>query len=447
MKKHTVRYIVLSIIALLLAAACCAGAYMLLNGRNAGAGESKVIFECSPESVESIRIIKGNYRYELEKDDGVWEFDEDERELPVQQSVIEAVNVFSSIKGTEVKPETEPLFSIRVEIDREFGDEVFELAKDNEKYYLKNKRGKIYAVSQVLYSVADREKGYYRDKTVVPIKSFGAEGENKFVSYNFKYKDADGKTNEINVRLKNAAEVKRYENSSHYMMDVPYLRTVDAVDFESKVLTKIPDIKAESFIADVSTDLSLFGLDEKTRGTLTVKYDDKSFVMYVGKAEEAAANVYCMLPRSKEIFTVKGSSLDFLGYDSFEIADKSIFPYNNDYIKSVRVEADGIKLNIRSDGQNYYIGERPVSKETVQSFLAELKKLKASGVEFEAYNGGGLMKVTLTGSDGAVINYKVIKTEDGRVLVSEDGKVYMKIELKDIEAFTEYLKQLEKIPV
>lgn len=447
MRKPKNMYNVWTAVVVVLILVCLAGAYMLVSFKTSRVGENRVIFECNPASVEGITIVKGNYRYELEKDDGIWEFDDDEVKLPVQESVKEAVNVFSSIKGTEVKLSKEPLFNIRVEIDVEYSSEYFELAKESEKYYLKDKRGKVYSVSQVIYSIADRERSYYRDKTVIPVKSFGAEGENDFVSYNYKSENSQGEQTEINVRLKRAAEIKRYDNSSQYIMDVPYLRNVSKVDFESKVLTKIPELKAESFIDDAGADLSVFGLDAKSRGVLTVRYDDKSLVMYVGKTEEASSNVYCMLQGSKEIFTVNGLSLEFLSYDASEVADKSVFQFDESYIKSVEADIDGHKISVRNDGQSFYVGNRPVSDETAKSFIAELKKLKTSGIEKSGHDGDSIMRVVLKGNDGAEIYYNIIKTEDGKVVVSEDNRIYMKVDLKDIEAFVEYLKQLEKTPI
>ena len=447
MKKQTARYIVITVVSVLLVLVCCFGMYMYFSGRNAAKGESEVIFQFSPESVESIRISNGNYSYELEKDDGLWKIEDNEDKKIIQQSVNEAINVFSLVKGTEVKMQGEPLYTIRVEIDRTFGETVFELAKDNENYYLKNKRGKIYVVSQVLYSVAERDADYYRDKTVTSIKSLGADGENKFVSYNFKYKDEDGKTLETNVRLKNASEVLKYDNSSQYMMNVPYLRTVDATDFESKILTKIPDIKIEKFISEGNLSLSPYGLDEKTRGILTIRYDNTSFILYVGKRAENSGEIYCMLPGSKEVFTVKSSALDFLGYNNFEFINKSVFPYNIDYIRNVRIQSEGLSYSIRSDGTNFFINERPVSKETVEGFFEELKNLKATTIDTEKYEGDEVMKVTLTGSDGVSTAYRVFKTIDEKIIVSEGGKVFLRIDNEVIETFKESLKQLEKTPI
>jgi len=447
MKKQTARLIVITVVSVLLVSVCCFGVYMYFDSRNSATGESEVIFQFSPESVESIKILRGNYGYELEKDDGIWELEDDKDKKIIQQSVKEAINVFSLVKGTEIKMQGEPLFTIRVEIDRNFGETVFELAKDNESYYLKNKRGKIYAVSQVLYSVAERKADFYRDKTVTKINSFGEEGENQFKSYNFKYRDEDGKTVEINVRLKNSAEVSRFDKSSQYMITSPYLKVVDAADFESKVLSKIPGIKVENFISEENADLEPYGLDKNTRGTLTVKYDNSSFVLYVGKPAENLSEVYCMVPDSKEVFTVRSSNLDFLGYTAFEFVNKSVFPYNTDYIRSVRINSGELTFNVRFDGNNYFIDERPVSKETVESFFEELKKLEVASVEGDVYNGVELMNITLSGSDGAQTVYKILKTEDEKIIVSEGGKIFMKIDSSELEAFIESLKQLEKTPI
>ena len=447
MKKQTARLIVITVVSVLLVSVCCLGVYMYFDSRNSATGESEVIFQFSPESVESVRILNGNYGYELEKDDGLWKIEDNEEKKLVQQSVNEAINVFSLVKGTEIKMQGEPLFTIRVEIDRTFGETVFELAKDNESYYLKNKRGKIYVVSQVLYSVAERKADFYRDKTVTKIKSFGEEGENRFKSYNFKYRDGDGKIIETNVRLKNSAEVSKYEKSSQYMLSSPYLRTVDATSFESKVLSKIPGIKVENFISEENADLELYGLDKNTRGTLTVRYDNSSFVLYVGKVAENLSEVYCMLPDSKEIFTIKSSNLYFLGYTAFEFVCKSIFPYNPDYIKGVRINSGELTFNVRFAGNNYFIDERPVSKETVESFFEELKKLEVSSVENDVYKGKEFMNITVLGNDGASIIYKILKTEGEKILVSEDEKIFMKVVSNELESFIESLKHFEKTPI
>lgn len=448
MKKQTVRSIVLTV-ALLLVIACCFGVYMYVKGRNAEkkSGSGDIIFQCSPDSIDSISVKNGNYFYELEKDDGLWELDGDEDKVLNQQSVKEAVTVFSLIKGTETTLKTNPVFSIRVEIDKAVGDFKFELAKDNSNYYLKTKRGKIYSISQLLYSVAERNAEFYRDKTVTSIKSFGEEGENKFVSYSFKYKDDKGNPQEISVRLKNAAEVLKYDTSSRYMLDSPYARSVDAVAFESKVLSKIPLISAEGFISETTSNLSIFGLDKASRGVLTVKYDNQAFVLYVGKPTEDISRIYCMLPDSDEVITVSTQSLDFLGYDAFEFVDKSIFPYNADYVRSVQIESGDMKISVRCDKDSCYVNDGPVAKKTFEDFEHELKKLRAVSIEEEALPGSELMKVTIEGTDGETAFYRVIKTQDEKIIISENDKIFLKTDEKELDAFTEYLKQLEKASV
>lgn len=445
MKKQTVRYIVIAVISLLLVLACCFGIYVYLSGRNSHQGKSVEIIGFSPETVESIKITNGNYHYELEKDDGFWRLEDNEDKILVQQSVKEAVNVFSLIKGTEVKLKESPAFSIRVEIEKSFSDIIFMLAKADGKYYLKTSKDKIYEVSQVIYSVADRKADFYRDKTVTDIRSFGKEGENKFVSYNYKFKDDDGKTKETNLRLKNASEVSRYDSSSQYMMTTPYVRAVDKDVFEEKVLTKIPLITVENFVYE-KAELSEFGLDKNSRGVLTVKYDNKTFVLYVGDDVENSGEVYCMTPGIKEVFTVKRETLDFLAYSGFEYADKNLFPYNESYIKNVRIKSGKLDVNIKSQGESFYVDETPVSNEIKESFFEELKKIKISSIEKSASGGAEIMQITITGSDGASFNYKVLKTNDEKILISE-GNMYLKADIKDINAFLEYLKQLEKTPV
>lgn len=448
MKKKTVRCIILAAVLLLIVSVCGFGVYIYKkNADDAAAKKNGVIFQFSPENIKGIDITNGNYSYSLEKDDGIWYLKDEEDKKLVQESVAEAVAVFSSISGSEVKNPPELVFGIKVEIDTGLKDTVFYLAQGDSGYYLKTKSDDVYSVSQVVYEVAVRDAGYYRDKTVSPIKSFGPEGENKFVSYNYQYINKDGEKREINVRLKNEEEVLKYDTASLYMLTAPYLLTVDAVSFESDVLTKIPQITAERFVAVENTNLSLFGLDEASRGTLTVGYDDTSFVLYIGKPAEDISEVYCMLPDSDEVFTVKSRALEFLSYNGFYLADKSIFLYNTDYIRDIKINSGNFNLSVRSDGTNFYIGENPVPKEKVHEFLEELKKIKADSMEYSLPAGSEIMKITLTGSDEEVTEYKVIKTDDGRVIVSENDSIFFKINEEALKAFTDYAKQLEKSKV
>ena len=57
------------------------------------------------------------------------------------------------------------------------------------------------------------------------------------------------------------------------------------------------------------------------------------------------------------------------------------------------------------------------------------------------------MRVTLTGSDGVSTVYRVFKTNDEKIIVSEGGKVFLKIDNTELENFKEKLKQLEKTPI
>lgn len=446
MKKRTMISIIAIASALVLVLACAYVYFFYGPQAKKGKDGSEVIFQCAPESIEKISVAVGNYSYSLVKGENTWFLAGQDGKKLIDKSVSEALTVFSLIKGEEIKSIKDVSFDRTITVDKGIGEFKFNLAKKDNMYYLKDRKDKVYSISQVVYSIAERDENFYRDKSIF---ADAASINNKFISYNYKFSDSEKGKSEINVRLKNSSEVKRFSTESQYILDKPFVRSVDADVFERK-LTKFAELEAKSFVLDAKSeaDLSLFGLDFKSRKVLTVKTEEKNFVLYIGKSVDNEGIVYCMLANDNEVFTVSENSLEFLSDDPYEIIEKSLFAFNKDFVKKISVSGSGINIDITSDAGGFYIGNTPVSKESFEKAYGELESVQISFVGDENVKSTEeLLKININLADGTIFSWSVIKAANEKILVSENDVLFFEIDKKEFDKLKESLKSFEKIPI
>lgn len=406
--------------------------------------ENKVIFQCDPENIEKINVAVGNYSYSLIKGETGWHLKGQESKKLIDKSVNEALTVLSQIKGKQIKKPEKLSFDTVITIGKVLGEAKFNLAKKDNAYYLKDKKGDVYSISQVVYSISERDENFYRDKMVFP----SGNKENKFVSYSYRF-NSDGKMSEINVRLKNASEVKRYSLSSQYIMDKPFVRSVDAPMFEN-LLTRLSRLEAKSFVLDAKSeaDLSLFGLDKESRSVLTLSLENKKFVLYIGKSVDDEGIVYGMLSSDNEVFTISEEKLEFLSHEPFDLIEKSLFDFNEEHIRKISVKAGKTVFDISKENDSYFIGKTPLSKSSFDDILNKLKSVKVSfaGTE-KVKKSSELLEVTIYLADGYICKFSGFSSENGKIIVAENDKLFFEINKEDFENFKENLIGFENIAI
>ncbi len=443
MKKRTVVYIA-SAVAILLVAVCCVFVfkYASENGFFGKTSESVLIYECIPGDIKKVSVENSTGKYSIIKEEN-WVIDELRGKELVEDSIISNVNALSRISGKKLEKETvDAEFDSRVIVSTVKDDFLFELAHSNENYYLKTEKGHIYTVSPIWYTVAERNMNYYRDSGLSDIKSLTEGGENRFVSYSYKPSIKQENLSEIVVRVKNSTEIQYFDTSSPYMMERPYVRNVDKDVFESKVLSNIPNIRVDKFIEEDCGDFEPYGLDKESRGELTLRYDNKTFRLFIGD-NAGSGTVYAALDGKNDVYTIMKAWIEFTDSESFEFIDKSLYTYNADYVTKAEAVVGGKKLVIRTLGEKFYIDDKPVAPETFNGFKDEVKKLKITSL-CDAPSGEEILRLKIYGRDYKTARFSFLKTEDGRYIVSENDKLYYYISEEQIKNFEKYFNELQK---
>jgi len=444
MKKQTARYIVPAIV-MLLVVVCCFGVYNFFSSRNAKNEKpvNNIVFKCLPDNIMKISVNSINDSYSIVKAEEKWIIEELKDKKLIEESILSTVNVMSDIKGTKLSDFDRKLgFDIKVRIVTVPVEYSFELAQDNNEFFLKDENGDVYSVSQILYTIAKKHMNEYRDTSIHDIKNLTEGGDNKFVSYSYKPSYAEETYDEINIRVKNSTEIRYFSTDSPYMMDKPYLRSVDSEKFESLVLYALPSIVASEFISEDTDDLTAYGLDKDLRGELTVSYDDKTFRLYIG-SETDKGSLYAMTDGNEQIFTIEKSKLEFLNSESFEFIEKKLYTYNSEYITRADVLLSDKKIVIRQDNDKFFVNENPVSDKTFNGFKEAIMKLEIGSIS-DKISGDEILRLNVCGRDGKTVKFVFCKTKDGKYIVSENEKLFYYLNGEQVNEFINFFSELEK---
>lgn len=438
MKKQTALKIVCTVI-MLLVVVCGFLVYNLIAGKKSAGGD--VIFKCIPSAIDKISVKNSSGEYSFIKTES-WTIEELKDKELVEDSIISSVNSLSLVRGDKVRDKNiNPEYCSEIVVSTGENEFLFTLLKDNDKFYIKT-NGKIYEVSQIWHTIAERDMNYYRDNRLNDIKSLTEGGENRFVSYNYKPSEKQAPLREITVRVKNSGEVPYFSTKSPYMLEKPYLRSVDKDIFESKVLANIPNIRIDKFIEEDAEDFSMYGLDEKSRGELTVFYDDKTFKLYIGDNAESG-RVYAATDKGSAVFTIMKDWIEFINSESFEFIEKELYTYNFDYINGADIKINGKNIMLRTSQNKFYIDNNPISDETYKNFKNEISKLKISAIS-SGVSGEKILDMVIYGRDFRQSVYRVYKTEDKRFIVSENNKFFYYVDAVQIQEFLNYIEELQK---
>lgn len=445
MKKRTTDYII-SAVCVLLAAVCCVVVYAACAAKKNSAEKqglnSDVIFECSLGDISGFSAKNGGGEYSLKKNGEEWQLEGAEDKKLEEKAVEETLLLLSSIKGNKIKAdENKADFDKELKIFLSGGEEKFYLGEEKKGFYLKKTNGDIFEISQVVYSIAERDCDFYRDKTLSCIEMFN---NSNFISFNYKPGAFCAFKETVNIRLKNEKEVQILNGNSEYMMDSPYLRSVTTGAFDSMVLAKISVIKAEHFITDNAEDLTQYGLEEGRRGEVTVETDKGSFRLYIGTGVSnfKDASTYVMLADTKTVFTVLSTNVAFAFTEPFDYTDPALCTYNLDYLQNAEINYNGAMFRFKNDKKKFYLNENPISDKAYSEFKDELEKVSISG-ETETAGGKELFDIKVTARYGETAEYKIYETDNKKYTVSENGLNYY-LDEKSVEDFLSYLKKVHK---
>ncbi len=443
MKKQTAGYIIFAAGLLLVLICGFLGIKYVNNGYlSVNQNGDRTIYKFSPDTIDEIKIKNSSGEYSIIKDNNDWTINKLRDKKLVESSILDTVNVLCSIQGRELKEINDSVkFSTNVEILTNWKDASFSLAHDGSNYYLRNKKNEIFSISQIAFEVAARDMDFYRDRALSDIKSLSQGGENRFKSVSYRTKDEDG-IKQMSVRVKNADEIQRYGSESPYMMDKPYLKPVDAERFEKEVLYAIPEIKISKFVSEDVKDFQPYGLDNASRGELTVLYDEKKFTLYIGNTMDDGS-FYVSIPESKSVYTVEKSKLLFLDTECFDYLEKSLFAFSDDYVKNAEIFGFGLKYTFTSSADKYYLNNDAVSKETFENLKNEIKKIEFKNILNKA-SGNKVLSINIYGKDGRVIYYEFYKSQEEKYIVSENGKLFFGLDENKVNDFLEYLMELNK---
>lgn len=443
MKKQTAGYILIAT-GLLLVLLCCFFGYRYINNRFSSENQNgdRIIYKFSPDNIYEIKIKNSDGEYSIINDEEDWTINKLKDKKLVENSILDTVNVLCSIRGRELKEIDEVIkFTTEVEILSNWKDASFSLAQDGSNYYLRNKKNEIFSISQIAYEVTSRDMDFYRERALSDIKSLSQGGENRFKSVSFRVKEEDG-IKQMSVRVKNADEIQRYGSESPYMMEKPYLKPVDAERFEKEVLFAIPEIKISKFVSENVKDFQPYGLDNTSRGELTVLYDDKKFTLYLGNTLDDGS-FYVSLPGSRSVYTVEKSKLMFLSTECFDYLEKTLFVFSDDYVKGAEIYGYDIKYAFTSSADKYYLNNDAVSKETFENLKNEIKKIEFKNILNKA-SGNKVLSINIYGKDGRVIYYEIYKSQEDKYIVSENGKLFFGLDENKVNEFIYYLMELNK---
>lgn len=443
MKKQTAKYIIFAAGLLLVLICGLLGYKYVSNGYlSENQGGDRAIYKFSPYNIDEIKIKNSSGEYSIIRDKNEWKINKLKDKKLIENSILDTINVLCSIRGRKLKEIDDIIkFNTDVEILTNWKDASFSLAQDGSNYYLRNKKNEIFSISQIEFEVASRDMDFYRDRDLSDIKSLSQGGENRFKSISYKIID-EGEIKQMGVRVKNADEIQRYGSESPYMMEKPYLRSVDAEKFEKEVLFAIPEIKISKFVSEDVKDFKPYGLDNSSRGELTVLYDNKEFTLYIGNTLDDGS-YYVSLPNIKSVYTVDKSKLLFLNTECFDYLEKNLFMFSDDYVKGAEIFGFGLKYTFTTSADKYYLNNDAVSKETFESLKNEIRKIEFKNILNKA-SGNKVLSLNIYGKDGRVIYYEIYKSQEEKYIVSENGKLFFGLDENKVNNFLDYLMELNK---
>lgn len=383
MKKQTA--VLVWAAALLLVIAGCFGIYFVWDaGQSDVAGNTPVqVFSCLSTEIEEYTVERKDSRYTLEEDDGRWVIEDNER-AKIDQKGIEAIMAAASnitATGTITRKDLESFDQSdqrRVKIDTDNGHDAvirFLGTKDNLCAFRIDGDRQTYVMYQSSMEILAPKLDSIRVTDI-----FADITNDDIAPEYFYYKNYEGEV--VEVRLKTSGEFANGKNN-RYIMERPYRAAVDDDLFEQSITVKIPNIKAGSFVEKPDADLSVYGLDSSSAAELWFRYNGKSYVLYLGKAE--GGMVYAKKDNAREIFTISASRLDFLDTDPFYILERGILSTDIDKILSVTVKWNKEKHIISvtrpgGDAENrYLIDGKVASREVFEEIAGEIAEIEYVG--------------------------------------------------------------------
>lgn len=441
MKKQRLFLFVLSAVVIIFAV-CSVAVYQTgekKNDKKTGLGND-VIFECSPKKITGI-YVKSEEEYKLVKSEDEWFIEGLEEKEVEEKAIEETIMLLSSIKGNKApKNEQTADFDKELMIFSKNTEQKFFFGEENKKFYLKNQAGDVYEISQALYSVCERDLNFYRDKTLECIEDF-RDGE--FISYSFEKGEFSDFGDAFKVRVKNEKEVQVYNGSSKYMMEKPYLKSVNSETFESTVISKLSAVSAERFIEDDPENLALYGLNVQKRGEVTVKHSGGEFTLYIGAhaKDTKADETYVMVKGENSVFTVLSANVAFVYADPFELLEKPLFTYNLKYLKSAKITYKDKVYFVENNKNKYYLNEKPISDDAFSEFKEQTEKLSKT-FETSKEEGKKILDIKLVARFNEKCEYEIYQTENNKFIVCEDDLSYY-LDEKSVEGFIGYLKGLD----
>ncbi len=452
MKKQTAVLIWAAVV--LFVIALCFTAYFVWDaGASDMAGNTPVeVFTCKTSQIEEYTVERNDSRYTLEKEDGKWIIEDNEK-AKIDQSIMEKIMAAASnitATGTITRKDLESFDRSdqrRVKINVEDGQDIkirFLGTKDNLCAFRIDGNLQTYVMYQSSMSILAPRLDSIR------ITDIFADITNDDIAPDyFYYKNYDGEV--VEVRMKTSGEFAQGKNN-RYIMDRPYKAAVDDELFEQSVTVKIPNIKAGGFVENPQSDLSVYGLDPASAAELRFRYNDKNYVLYLGKAE--GGMVYAKKENAKEIFTINASRLEFLDTDPFYILERGILSTEIDKISSVTIRWNKEQHTLTvtrpgGDAENRYLLDGKVaSREVFEEIAQEIAEIEYVGrADAGAENTRDIViNVSYFGGIPAQ-ELSLAKLNDKNYVLFIGGKAEYMIESEDVHEVIEEIQKAINSPV
>ena len=384
MKKRTL--IVIFTIGLLLLVVLSFGVYGCLSYQNSKKPQNIEVFSCLPSEIVKYRVINGNEKYTLVKDESEWKVEGNDVAVLDQKMVQDVINGASRItsQGILKKKELKEFEVIEVQeleltlSDGSVADLKFVGIKGESCALRIGDDNDIYSVRKSTRDILMASL----DKLRVSLVFEELLRNDELLTY-YSFTDYD-KTKTI-VRLKNASEISNTK-SNRYVMEKPYRKDVDDEKFEQQILVRIPSIATASYVDDFPENLQEYGLDEESRAELRFKWGDFDETLYLGTNE--GGKIHAIKKGKDGVFVINSSQLEFLHTEPFYILESGILNSDAENIYRINVRSEGKSYDITASGKNkanakFYVNGNAASKmafdlavETLESleFFSEIAK-------------------------------------------------------------------------
>lgn len=450
MKKQTV--VVVWAVGILLAVVCGVAVYLRSSIKNtAKTTEEKAVFECVSSDIVGYSVKNKDYSYSIYKGDSGWAVKNSPVARLDEEKTVQLLKYASmilsngSVKKSELSGfDKSNTASIKISLvnNKEYTinflgtkgqDCAFSVSTGSDIY--KTELSKTAALMPSLESLRVAE---------VFEKLSGLEKRLE----SFEYEKRGGAR--IALRVKQGDELA--EGKNKFLLTEPYVWEADDEKVVQQITVNIPGLKKVRFLDGEAKNAALYGLDEKTRSTMSFTADKKRRTLYIGKNDGGI--VYAMEEGGNDIFAISASQLAFLETEPFYLIDTKLVNSDVKLLSFAKLSVGNdnyeIKRQLSGEKTVFSINGADMNERAFNELAEAVTKLEITGtVKGKAQNKAEYKSAITLVADfgGTQLEVKFLPYEAKSYAVQIGGIERFTVDKDEIDTVVNKFKESVKNPI